>query len=161
MKTAGGCSNLTRVGAAGFTLLEMLVVMAIIAATLAVAIPALRKPPDSLRLETAARTVSSVLRLARAEAIARNREIAMEIDTDSRLLRSPATPPLRLEEGLLIKLTLAAPEQRNRNAGAILFFPDGTSSGGDIVLSLAQRHVTVSSNWLTGITHLKAVEERK
>ena len=41
---------------AGFTLLEMLVVLAILGLAAALALPTLRRPPDNLRLEAAART---------------------------------------------------------------------------------------------------------
>ena len=58
-------SSVIRRTSAGFTLFEMLVVLAIIGPVVALVLPNLRRPPDNLRLEAATRTVASVLRLLR------------------------------------------------------------------------------------------------
>ena len=59
---------------AGFTLLEMLAALAVIALVSAISIPALRPPSDAMRLEAAARQMAAALRLTRARAIAANAE---------------------------------------------------------------------------------------
>jgi general secretion pathway protein H len=140
--------------AAGFTLIEMLVVMAILALVTALALPALRPPPDNLRLEAAARTVASVLRLSRTQAIAINADVVLTIDADRRLLESSAVSAIRIDPEISVELILAAPERRGRSAGAIRFFADGTSSGGDIVLTLGTRRARILVNWLTGQARL-------
>jgi general secretion pathway protein H len=138
----------------GFTLIEMLVVMAILALVTALALPALRPPPDNLRLEATARTVASALRLSRTQAIAINADVVLTIDADRRLLESSAVSAIRIDPEISIDLILAAPERRGRSAGAIRFFADGTSSGGDIVLTLGARRARILVNWLTGQARL-------
>lgn len=55
----------------GFTLVEMVVVMAIILLLLAVAVPNLGRPSSAMKLNTAARNISTILRTARSYAVAR------------------------------------------------------------------------------------------
>jgi general secretion pathway protein H len=139
---------------AGFTLVEMLAAITILALVMALALPAVRRPPDRLRLEAAARTVASALRLARATAVARNAEVVLAVDADRRVIESPAVPTTRIDADIAVAMTIAAPERRGRGAGAIRFFPDGTSSGGDITLTLGARRARIEANWLTGNARL-------
>ncbi|WP_334503297.1 GspH/FimT family pseudopilin [Bradyrhizobium sp. AZCC 1678] len=139
---------------AGFTLIEMLVVLAILALGSVLALPALRPPPDDLRLEAAARTVTSALRLSRTRAIAVNADVVLTIDAGRRLLESSAVSAIHIDPEISIEMILAAPERRARSIGAIRFFADGTSSGGDIVLALGARRARILVNWLTGQARL-------
>ena len=139
---------------AGFTLIEMLAVLAILALVASIALPVLRRPPDALRLEAAARMLASALRLTRAQAIAGNAELSLSIDADRRVFESPVHPATALDPEISIAMTVAAPERRAGAAGSIRFFPDGTSSGGDIDLTLGARRARIAVNWLTGLARL-------
>jgi len=139
---------------AGFTLLEMLAVLAILALVAALTLPTLRHPPDNLRLEAATRTLASALRLSRAQAIARNADVVLTIHVDRRVFESSTGSAIQLDQEISVEMIFAAPERRGRAVGAIRFFPDGTSSGGDIVLSLDKRRARISVNWLTGEARL-------
>ena len=74
--------------AAGFTLLEMLVVIVILALATAVAMPMLARPSDGVRVQATARDLINALRLTRA--MARNAEVALAIDVDKRTFASAA-----------------------------------------------------------------------
>ena len=139
---------------AGFTLLEMLLVLAIIGLAAAIALPALRRPPDALRIEGAARTLMSALRFSRAPAIARNDDVIVTMHADRRRLESSTGPAVQLDLEIAVEMVFAASEQRRRAAGAIRFFPDGTSSGGDIVLALNKQRARISVDWLTGAARI-------
>jgi general secretion pathway protein H len=139
---------------AGFTLLEMLVVLAILGLVAALAIPTLRRPPDNLRLEAATRNLASALRLSRAQAITRNTDVVLAVDADRRIFASSTGLSIELDQEISVKMIFAAPLRRGRAAGAIRFFRDGTSSGGDIVLSLNKHRARISVNWLTGEARL-------
>jgi general secretion pathway protein H len=139
---------------AGFTLLEMLVVLAILGLVVALALPTLQRPPDNLRLEAATRTLASALRFSRAQAIARNVDVVLTIHADRRVFESSTGSAVQLDQEISVEMIFAALERRGGAVGAIRFFPDGSSSGGDIVLTLNKRRARISVNWLTGEARL-------
>jgi general secretion pathway protein H len=135
---------------AGFTLIEMLVVMTIMALVAAIAVPLLAHPSNSLTLETTARNLAGALRFTRAAAIAQNVDIALDIDVDQRTFQSNAMPLQKFEPGIVAELRVAEPERVTSSHGAFRFFPDGSSTGGDIVLRLRDKEARICVNWLTG-----------
>jgi general secretion pathway protein H len=138
---------------AGFTLIEMLVVMTIMARVATIAVPLLAHPSGSLTLETTTRALAGALRFARAEAIAQNVDIALDIDVDQRTFQSTTMPLQRFEPGIVAELRVAEPERVTSSHGAFRFFPDGSSTGGDIILRLRDKEARICVNWLTGEAH--------
>jgi general secretion pathway protein H len=114
--------------AAGFTLLEMLVVIAVMAVILLLVTG--YGPPRSHRLETAAaaQNVANALRAARGQAIASGHAVRFTLP------RLPGT----------VSAVTHAP------AGGIVFAPDGSASGGQVLLQNAGQSATVTADWLTG-----------
>ena len=146
-------SSLMSRTSAGFTLLEALVVLAIIGLVAALTFPSLRRPPDKLRLEVATRTLMSALRFSRAEAIARNNDVIVTMHVDRRSLESSTGSAVQIDQGISVEMIFAADRRRDAT-GSIRFFPDGTSSGGEIILSLDKRRARILVNWLTGEARL-------
>lgn len=136
--------------AAGFTLLELLLVLAVLALIAAVGLPALSSPADGVRLRAAADELAASLRIARVTAIARNREVAVVIDADKRRIEADGLPLRRLDPDIAMKLTIAEPERAAPSRGGFRFFADGSSTGGDVVLRLRDREVRLCVDWLTG-----------
>ena len=137
----------TRISVAGFTLLELLVVLAIIAVVLGTMIVA-RPNTSGARINTVARTLVATLRLARAQAKERNTEIVVSIDPQTRTIGSPLGK-WQLPDDVHISLTYAESEKRGA-VGGLRFYPDGQSSGGEISLGLGGRSARLSVSWLTG-----------
>lgn len=147
------CPSCSRAGprAAGFTLLELMVVMAIAALLLAVTPPLLTAAIPGLELKTSARRIASGLRLAREEAIRSGRDAAFVLDVEERVFRVDG--PYRtthLPEGLEVKFEAAEREMQSETVGAIRFFPDGSSTGGRVVLSRGDSGWQIGTQWLTG-----------
>jgi general secretion pathway protein H len=125
----------------GFTLLELLIVLAISAAIMALAVPRLSGLTALASLNGAARELAAALRTARGLAMAQHRNVAVILDARAQSYRTEGAPRTqRVPAGL--RLTL--------DSDTILFFPDGSSTGGQIRVAAAQRSYVVDVDWLTG-----------
>jgi general secretion pathway protein H len=137
-------------GAAGFTLIELIITFAILGLGLAL-ITGYRAPwSTALGLRGAAAELASGLRLARSQAIAGNRPVALDLDLAAHRYRVGSDPPRALPANLSIELLTVAGENRGRAEGDIRFNPDGSSTGGRISLVEGHRRVAVGVDWLTG-----------
>jgi general secretion pathway protein H len=134
---------------AGFTLIEMIVVLAVLA--LAAGLFALRGPGrvQALELSAAAGGLAQDLRLARARAIARNAATRVLLDPTMGQWQAEGAAPRRLPPGAMLAVRGAATETAGRLA-AIRFAPDGSSTGGWIELADGQRRMLLGIDWLSG-----------
>ena len=135
----------------GFTLVEMLIVMAILALILAVVPPLFSSSLSSATLRAAARDVAAGLRSARSEAITLNKEVRFRLDLESHSFTiGDDKTALSLPSDVDIVLFTATSETINGQVGAIRFFTDGSSTGGGITLIDEDRKFEVMVDWLTG-----------
>ncbi|HLH91730.1 MAG TPA: GspH/FimT family pseudopilin [Xanthobacteraceae bacterium] len=140
---------------AGFTLVEMLAVLAILALVAGMAVPYLRgSASDRVRLEAASRHLAAALRLSRAAAVLRQTEVALVVDTDRHEFASAAVPRETFDQDIAVQLEIAEPERANPSRGGVRFFADGSSTGGEITLRLGNREARICVNWLAGETRL-------
>ena len=135
----------------GFTMLEMLVALAVLALAGAMAAQLLRPRSPRLRLEAATRAVCATLRAARSHAIAADAPAVVAFDLAAKTYSSPVGGLGRLPREIAIRMNIAHDETRGA-VGAIRFFPTGGATGGDIQLALGAARANISVNWLTGGT---------
>lgn len=138
------------VGTRGFTLFELLIVLAILGIVVALAVPSMHHVLPGLELKSSAQTVAAALREARGLAIGSNAEVTFVVDLDDRALRVGDEPPVRLASGMGISLLTATREIIDAGRGQIRFYPDGTSTGGRLTLTQDNRRYHVVVDWLTG-----------
>ena len=132
---------------AGFTLVELLVVMGIMGLLLA-AVVSVKPKTATVRVNVAARSVAATLQLARAQAMASNAETVVRFDPQNGQFGMDGSMHA-LPRGMTVVMIAAENEHRG-DSGGMRFYPDGQSSGGEIVLALEGRASRIAVNWLTG-----------
>lgn len=140
----------TRYGNAGFTLIEIIVTLAILSLALGLIVG--YKPPWSgtIGLRGAAAQIAAGLREARSEAIAQNRSTNFDIDLAQHRFQVGSGPIRRLPNQLNLALLTASGERRDAHIGGIRFHPDGSSTGGRISIGDGRRIIAIGVDWLTG-----------
>ncbi len=135
----------------GFTLLELLVVLAIMALMLSLAVTSFPMRGRAMQTRVAADEVVQALRSARVRAIALNRPVTFSLDVNARSFRVDGSASQPLPATLqLATLTVADRTGQPRNTSNISFAPDGSSSGGRIELAGQDARLLVGVDWLTG-----------
>jgi general secretion pathway protein H len=140
----------TGVRARGFTLVELIVVLFIIALVAAVALPAVGRGVDALQLRAEVATFATFLRYAREQAITRREAQEVTINPDAHLLtlRAAGTEGARARRRLSPRISIRA---ESPTGLSITFSPGGVSTGGSFrVVGPDGRAYRVSVNPLTG-----------
>jgi len=135
----------------GFTLLEIVCVLAIIAILAAILLPAIPRGTSRAKLEGYAIEIATLLRADRDAAIWRRREVATAVDALTRSVRSGATGEMvSMPEDVHFEATLASRCNQHAAGHTIEFFASGMSCGGTIRLARPGLAYEIRANWLTG-----------
>lgn len=138
----------------GFTLVELLVVVGLVAAALAIGASAMRAGLPGTQLRAAAREVAAQLRYTRAQAIVSGRAQTFTLDARTREWQSPNRRHGTLPQSVTIVATGARIEQQAADQASVRFFPEGAATGGRILLRHEQAAWQVDVEWLTGEVRL-------
>jgi general secretion pathway protein H len=135
---------------AGFTLIEMVVVlavMALLAATIMV-----RGTPVSpgTHARAAARAIAGALRTARGEAVMSNRGVSVTVDAANGRYWIDGKPVQILPRDLRLALLTGQDEVVADGVGRIRFDPDGGSGGGRVAVAGGDKTFWVGIDWLSG-----------
>ena len=142
---------------AGFTLVEMLVVLAIMALVASIAAPGLVSNYRTKNLETLAGEITMRLRLSRTSAIATARPKQVVVDLGTRIIRFGERDIVALPDD--VKMTVVTGQETvvaDRQT-VLTFLPDGSASGMDISLQKKGRTTRIAVNWLTGLPTWRAL----
>ena len=140
-----------RSSARGVSLLEMLVVLAILGLVAALVLPTFGSGVSTSELRSSARQLAAGLRAARSEAVSQKRETFLLVDLEGRRFKVDRDPkehslPPRID----MKLFTAQRDIVDAKTGTIRFFPDGGSNGGRITVAAGLRKYDIDVDWLTG-----------
>ncbi|MBV8698027.1 prepilin-type N-terminal cleavage/methylation domain-containing protein [Bradyrhizobium sp.] len=142
---------MTRSSQQGFTLLEMVCIIALIAVLAAVLLPALARHTSRAQLQAYALEAATVLKTDRDIAIRRHADVATLVDAHARAIRSGATAQaLRIPEDVRFDALLPKTCRQYAALSTISFFADGMSCGGAIALTRLDQTYEIRVNWLTG-----------
>jgi general secretion pathway protein H len=135
----------------GFTLLEMVCVLAIIGLVAAVLLPSIPRQTSRSRLEAYAIEAATLLKADRNAAIRRSVEVTTRVDAGSRSVRSGANGEIvRLPEDVRFEALLPQNCNNRPVVATISFFASGMSCGGVIALTHLDTSYEIRINWLTG-----------
>jgi general secretion pathway protein H len=161
--------------AAGFTLVEVLVVAALMATAFALFAGALLGALPGQQLRAATGQLAAEMRATRARAVATGVDQSFVIDTQARTWRSGPSDAVaeadgkglgaaavrrsgELDDALALGATVAREEQPGPGLAAIRFFADGSSTGGRVVVRRGDAAWRVDVNWLTGAVRVERGE---
>jgi general secretion pathway protein H len=136
---------------AGFTLLEVVCVLAIIALLAAIALPAIPRHTSQPAIEAYALETAALLNEDRDAAQWQHRDVTSVVDARSRTIRSGASGRvLRLPSDVTVHTVLAARCNDEAADGTVRYLASGMSCGGVIWLTRHGVGYQVRVNWLTG-----------
>jgi general secretion pathway protein H len=136
---------------AGFTLLEMVAVIAVVAMLAAILLPRVPRATTRPRLEAYALETAALLKADRTAALRRHAQITAQVDAPGRAIRSGSSGRiLQVPDDVTFQAMLPLSCNERTARSTISFFATGTSCGGVIVLSRLGTGYEVRVNWLTG-----------
>ena len=147
----------------GFSLLEMLLVMALVAAASLLAVAAMSGGMQGMQLRAGAKEVAAQMRFARAVAISSGQPQDVVIDPQARRWEGAKGRSGDLPGGGEIVFTGARAAafgdgSSDRGKGAIRFFPDGAATGGRVRMLANGGGWDVDVGWLTGEVRVSRVQ---
>lgn len=150
--------------ARGFSLLELLLVMALVAGASLLAVSAFGGGMRGPQLRDAAREVASQLRFARAVAISSGEPQDVAIDPAARRWQGARGRSGRLPAAATVEFIGASPRQlpgaqARDGIGVVRFFPDGAATGGRVRLLYQGAGWDVDVGWLTGEVRVRRTPE--
>jgi general secretion pathway protein H len=138
-------------GKRGFTLLEMVGVLAVIAMLAAVLLPLIPHQTSRSRLQAYALETATLLKADRNAAIRRQADVATLVDAGTRSIRSGTSgETISIPEDVQFDALLPQTCRQHAAVSTISFFANGTSCGGTIALTRLDAGYEVRVNWLTG-----------
>ena len=157
------CSPTAKAGALGFTLLELLVVLVLLGIIAVLVAPGLGGSLASAKLKTESRALIAELRVLRGAAITEGKIITLSFADGQSFYRVDGAS-VQLEEGMKLVFHVAddggsgtdlsglptpqsMPDIGNQR---LAFYPDGSSSGAVLELSLAENVHYIHVAWLSG-----------
>jgi general secretion pathway protein H len=136
--------------AAGFTLIEMIMVIAILGLMMVLVTVSGTPVSPAVHARAGAEILAGALRAARSEAVTANRSVAVTLDLARRSYQWGRGPAENLPGDLSLSLLTSSDELVSGNTGRIRFNPDGSSSGGRVSIAGGNRTWWVGIDWLSG-----------
>lgn len=144
----------------GFTLLELMAVMALIALLVGLVLPSLMRSWERAGSRANLRKLTSALRLARSEAATQGHRVRLFLNLKNSRFQVEGSKQQGELTGMRLTDVHLVWEDQDKSQGYIAFYGDGSSSGGKVVLEepSGQRHL-IEVQPITGKVNL-AIQEK-
>lgn len=133
----------------GFTLLEALVAIGILALVAVMFSVDYREPARSMETATAAMRVATELRAARSMAIRQSHDVIFHFSAEGRWYQVEGKGRAQLPRDMSIVFVSARPLVHSTNDARLVFFRDGSSTGGELSFRSGAKGHRVRVDWLT------------
>ena len=144
----------------GFTLLELLVVLAIASLLVALVPPVVSAVVPGAKLKVAARELAATIRDARNQAVTRNMTIDMNFEFEPAQYQVASDTPQVLPGNIQIAIldsnartpapSVAGLDMSQGEKVSLRFYPDGSSSGAIVRVANSDTYYAVEVGWLMG-----------
>jgi general secretion pathway protein H len=152
---------MTKAHQRGFTLLEMVCVIALIAILAAVLLPMVPRHTSRSRLQAYALQAATLLKADRNAAIGGRADVSTLVDAPSHAIRSGVTAQtIRIPDDVRFDALLPQTCRQRAALSTISFFADGMSCGGTIALTRLDTAYEIRVNWLTGRIEIVSLSTR-
>ncbi len=131
---------------AGFTLIEMMVVLAVLGLMIGIVVSRGPTRSATIDLNAASRILTDALRHARGQAILTDRPVRIS----ALQARDALARTTRRDQAGPIELSLHSPPDDPHQDGTLRFNADGSANGARIVLTEGHEAVSIGIDWLTG-----------
>lgn len=132
----------------GFSLVELIVVLALGGMLAAVLPPRLNALWESAAYRKTVHDSANALERARTQAILDGRRVYVSVDVNAGRLTSDDSMLVQLPSS--VEMNVSGVASVGRAHPALFFDPDGSASGGRIVVAGKTRSSTIDLDWLTG-----------
>ena len=145
----------------GFTLVEMLVVLAIVALIAAISLPFVPRQSAVQRLHFQRMEIAAYFRAAAIDALSTQKIVQVYFDNNEHAWRSSVSRRKLPLLPTISQKSLTIEDQVQDAKIGFQFFPTGGSSGGSIKLLLGDDSAELRVNWLTGAVQLVEAESKQ
>jgi general secretion pathway protein H len=145
--------------ARGFTLLELVIVLAVMGLLLAVAPMALNKYRQTVDYRDTVRRFAASLSEARQSAVGSGRAVAFSVDLAAGQYGIEGRPKLQLPEGVTVRAVVAETELGS-GVASVRFFPGGNASGGTFeIIRPSGDGARLRTDWLDGRVSIERLRQ--
>lgn len=142
----------------GFTLIELMVVFAILALVMAVAPSSYDKMKNSMDYRDVVRGVVTEMRAARQQAVLTGRDTTFVVDLENKQYGSQGSKPRTIPPDIELRAIVSESEAKGAQF-AIRFLPSGGASGGSVdVLRSSGDGVRLRVDWFSGRVEQEPVQ---